>query len=160
MPVAWDWLVNDAGKAASNLVDSFVGMLTSGVDRAMNAARDLANKVSGAFKAALGIASPSKVFAAYGRYTVQGFTEGVDKEADAAQGSVDSMAPTAPGATVGGGLARIGGGSTYQVHIENLYLGGTKATEQETMSVAEAIRQLLQAGNNAAAAGEPLGVPT
>jgi hypothetical protein len=46
------------------------------------------------------------------------------------------------------------------VHIENLYLGGTKATEQETMSVAEAIRQLLQAGNNAAAAGEPLGVPT
>jgi hypothetical protein len=46
------------------------------------------------------------------------------------------------------------------VHIENLYLGGQRATEQDASSVAEAIRQLLQSGLNAAGAGEPIGVPT
>lgn len=157
---AWDWLVNDAGKAASNLVDSFIGMLKSGVDRAMSAASDLANKVSSAFKSALGIASPSKVFAAYGRYTVQGFAEGVDQEAGSAQGSVEDMAPTAPDASVGGGLARLGGGSTVYITMGDVYFGGQKATEEEKGGLVEFLRQQLMAANNAVGAGEPLGVPT
>lgn len=154
---AWDWLVNDAAAAGANLIDSFVGMLTSGVDRAMNAAKDLANSVAGAFKSALGIASPSKVFAAYGRYTVQGLVQGVEQEAPQAQGAVDDMAPTPPGGGGTGAVARFGAGTTVNVYVGDIYFAGQKATEQETLGIVEVLKQQLQAGINAVGAGEPLG---
>jgi hypothetical protein len=158
---AWDWIINDAAAAGSNLVDSFIGMIMAGVDRVVGAAKNLATGAANAFKSALGIASPSKVFAAFGRYTVQGFAQGVEQESPQAQGAVDNMAPAAPGGGPGGAaIARVGGGAVVNLHIENVWFGGQKATDQETTSLVEMLRQQLQAGLGAAGAGEPLGVPT
>lgn len=154
---AWDWLINDAAKAGSNLIDSFIGMLTAGVDRAMNAAKDLASKVAGAFKSALGIASPSKVFAAFGRYTVQGFAEGVEQEAPQAQGAVDDMSPTAPGGAGRGGGARFGGGTVVNINMGDVYFAGKKATEEERGGLLDFLNEQIQIATNAVGAGQPMG---
>jgi hypothetical protein len=153
---AWSWLINDAAEAGTNLIDSFVGMLTAGVGRAMDAAKDLASSVAKAFKGALGIASPSKLFQSYGRFTVQGFAEGVEEEAGQAQGAVDDMAPGAPSGG-GGGIARLGGGTVVNITMGDVYFAGKKATEEERGGLLDFLNEQLQIATNATGAGQPLG---
>jgi hypothetical protein len=154
---AWDWLINDAAKAGSNLIDSFVGMLTSGVGRAMDAAKDLASSVAKAFKGALGIASPSKLFQSYGRFTVEGFTEGVEEEAGQAQGAVDDMSPAAPAGAGGGGIARLGGGTVVNITMGDVYFAGKKSTEQERGGLLEFLTEQVQVALGTTGAGQPMG---
>jgi hypothetical protein len=153
---AWDWLINDAAEAGTNLIDSFVGMLTSGVGRAMDAAKDLASSVAKAFKGALGIASPSKLFQSYGRFTVEGFTEGVEQEAPQAQGAVDDMAPGAPSGG-GGGIARLGGGTVVNITMGDVYFAGKKSTEQERGGLLEFLTEQVQVALGTTGAGQPMG---
>jgi hypothetical protein len=157
---AWSWLVNDATSAASNLIDSFIAAISAGVDRVGGAMRNLASKASDAFKSALGIASPSRVFAAFGRYTVQGFAAGVDQEAPQAQDAVDAMAPT-PQLPGGVGARLAGGGPSINVSIQNLYLAGQKATEQDARSLSDAVMRIvmeqMQAALGQSGAGMPAG---
>jgi hypothetical protein len=154
---AWDWLINDAAEAGANLIDSFVGMLTGGVGRAMDAAKDLASSVAKAFKGALGIASPSKLFQSYGRFTVQGFAEGVEQEAPQAQGAVDEMSPDAPGGAGRGGIARLGGGTVVNITMGDVYFAGKKATEEERGGLLDFLNEQLQIATNAVGAGQPMG---
>jgi hypothetical protein len=67
-----------------------------------------------AAKAALGIASPSKVFMSLGGYTAEGFAAGVDDGADDAQTAMSDMVepPAVGGSTIraAGSAASVGGG--------------------------------------------------
>ena len=123
----------------------------------MSAAKNLADSLSNSFKAALAIASPSKVFFRYGVNVDEGAEAGIEAGAGGVQGAVDDMAPVPPGGG-GGALARFGGG-TVNVYVGDVYFGGTKATEEERGGLVEFLKQQLQAGINAGAAGEPVGVP-
>lgn len=136
-----------------------VAAVTGAAQGAINAARS-----------ALGIASPSKVFAEIGGYTAEGFAEGVDDGASKAQDAMAAMveppeagsssysalgstAAADASAKTGGAPAAGSRGGKPAVHIENLYLGGSKATKKDAEDLAEAITQLLE-GDAASIAGE------
>jgi hypothetical protein len=154
---AWTALGDGAKAAAAWIIDGLVGGIVNGASRVMSAARNLADSLSNSFKAALGIASPSKVFFRYGVNVDEGAEAGIEAGAGDVQGAVDDMAPVPPG---GGSrsLARLGG-STVNVYVGDVYFGGRKATEEERGGLVEFLKQQLQAGINAGAAGEPVGVP-
>jgi hypothetical protein len=84
----------------SAIVDGIVGGLKNGTSKLVAGTKELAEKIKGGFKDALGIHSPSRVFAGYGENTVEGYTEGVDRKAPEAAQALDSMAapPRAGGA--------------------------------------------------------------
>lgn len=81
-----------------------------------------------AFKAALGIASPSKVMAQMGGYTVAGFEQGVDANAGDAQGAVDRMVTPKRGKAGAGAKDKGGGGLTAQFY--NCVFGGDLTQEK------------------------------
>lgn len=100
------------------LVQGFVTGITGAGPGAISAVLNLATSAKNALKGALGIASPSKVFAGYGKNTSEGFAQGVDDggaEVDAAVGSMVSTPAAAPGGSSGGGGGK--GGTTINVTI-------------------------------------------
>jgi hypothetical protein len=121
----WDF-AGSAGKIGSAIIDGLIGGIMSKVANLKATVSNLAATVSGGFKSALGIKSPSKVFAKYGKYTGQGYEQGLDKHMptgdDIASTVVPSGASAAPVASAGAATA--GGGSSAPsgplVWIENL----------------------------------------
>ena len=63
--------------AGSNVVSGLVSGIQSGISWVTSAASNLANAAKNAAKSALGIKSPSKVFAELGKYVGQGFVIGL-----------------------------------------------------------------------------------
>lgn len=106
--------------AASGLIDGIVGGIQSGTGQFVDAIRAMAQAGIGALKSALGIASPSKVFAEFGLQTTAGMAQGVDEGTDDVQASLGAMASPedagAGGRAVTGSVSR--GGDTYQVTIQ------------------------------------------
>lgn len=106
---AGSWLL----EAGSNLIDGFINGIRNAAGRVVET---ITGFVSGAIESAkqlLGIASPSKVFAEIGRYTMEGFEEGVERNAQAAANSVRravSGITAAASVTLEGGK---GSGDTY-----------------------------------------------
>jgi phage-related protein len=84
----------DIMRGLADGITGAAGAVVSAITGAVSGAIDSAKK-------ALGIASPSKVFAEIGGYTGEGFAMGVDESAPEAQASMTSMVePPAP-ATAG-----------------------------------------------------------
>jgi hypothetical protein len=86
-----------AGRA---LVDGLLAGIRQLASRAVQAARDLAGQMVDAARAALGIRSPSRVFAAIGRDTVAGFIAGINAAQPAAALAVDHLVTTPAPPTV------------------------------------------------------------
>ena len=88
----WDYLGKHIG---TGIVEGFsaavTGLIIAGVETA--------GKLKDAFKNALGIHSPSTVFAEYGRQTAAGYAQGVDAGSGQAQAAVETMvvAPSGKG---------------------------------------------------------------
>lgn len=104
-----DWL--GLGKS---VIDGLISGLTAGVDKLGSAVKQIAEKVKGGFKDALQIHSPSKVFAGYGRNTVEGYQEGIESKTPDAAKALDAMAekPAAGASTKAGGS-----GANVVVHM-------------------------------------------
>lgn len=60
------------------IMDGLAGGLTAGVARVIGIARDIASSVTSTIRDALDIASPSKVMAELGKFTVEGFAKGME----------------------------------------------------------------------------------
>lgn len=81
---AASWLVQKGRDIVQGLINGVTGMF----DSVMAKARELGDKVKGAFSGVLGIFSPSRVFAQLGKYVVQGLIKGLTGSAkDAAKAS-------------------------------------------------------------------------
>lgn len=100
------------------LIDGLVAGLQAGAGAVLSAITGIATGAIGAAKSALGIASPSKIFAEIGMNTAAGMSEGVDTGASEVAGSLEAMvAPpasteaAAPAAASAGGGASASGGS-------------------------------------------------
>ena len=107
---AGTWLVG----AGSNLIDGFIGGIKAAAGRVIDAVRGFVSDAIQAAKNLLGIASPSKVFAELGMYTMEGFEEGVERNAQSAADAVRRAVggvTAAASVTVDGGRGR--GGDTY-----------------------------------------------
>lgn len=95
---AKDWLV-DAGK---DIVLGFVHGIESMWDWAVQKVKSLGHDISRGFKDALGIASPSKVFALAGDNVVAGFVLGIQRSTSRAVDAIASMSRGLTPAYAGG----------------------------------------------------------
>jgi hypothetical protein len=104
----------------SALIDGLVSGITAGAGAVIAAVTGIAGGAISAAKSALGISSPSKVFAGIGGFTAEGFAGGVeDGTADASSAMESMVAPPSAGrlaaignasGSTGGATASTGGG--------------------------------------------------
>lgn len=134
-------------EAASNLISGLVGGIMSGAGAVFDAIKGLASGAIGTLKAALGIASPSKIFAGLGDFTAQGFAAGVEGGTPAVQSSVEGMATGAVGAAAGGGSRASGAGSKASVVIP-LTVKGPPAYQASVRDEYQRLAQTLESGLN------------
>jgi TP901 family phage tail tape measure protein len=84
----------------SQIIQGLINGLDGGISWLMEKVKSIAGSITGAVKSALGIASPSQVFAAIGGFTMAGLAQGITAAAGAPLAAVRSMAGTL--ATAGG----------------------------------------------------------
>lgn len=133
---AFDWLrsvsLSDIGTA---MIDGLVQGITAGAAKVTSALKGVVDGAVKTAKSALGIASPSKVFAEIGGFTAEGMEQGVSDGAGAVQSSIsDMVAPpeaAAPAAAPAASAAPAGGG----VYTFNIYTndGGVIAEIERIM---------------------------
>jgi hypothetical protein len=148
---AYDLIANIEWTAlGSSIVDGLVEGVTGGANRLKDAVTGLAGKVKTGFKDALGIHSPSRVFAEYGANTAEGFEQGVSSGAGDASDALERMAaPPAKSAAAGGGAS---GASPTTVNVTINAQGATKEAV-DAMSSPEFLAQLTKAVLDGCAGG-------
>lgn len=143
----WNW-ASDAiagvnlGEIGSNLMRSLADAISSGASWVMDALTSLASRMGSTIKSALGIASPSKMFAGFGEFTALGMAEGVEAGTPAVAGAVESMVapPAMQEMAIAGAAAAQGGSSGGKVSITIPFTYAGKSMGEE----AEARGMLLQ----------------
>lgn len=143
-----DWLGTlDWSEIASNLIDGLVNGIRSGGQFVVDAVRELGQSATDALTSALGIASPSRVFAALGRQVPRGFARGVDDEAGVAEGSVADLISVPEG----GALARAAaaGSGAPGAHVSVVIEGGihvqVASADEVPAGIGERIREAIAA---------------
>jgi len=101
----------DVGSLATGITDGIVAGLTKGRERIIAAMRGLAQSAADTFREALGIASPSRVFAEFGTSITGGLTEGIDAGAPAVDEAVGGLVDV----PTGGAAAARGAGVTITI---------------------------------------------
>jgi hypothetical protein len=124
--------------AAEALVAGLVKAIKAGASLVTSTVVGLGATVKSAFASALGIASPSRVFAAYGRQIGAGLTLGMGSSRHEVEAATVALAPTLPrGERSGGSRGSRGNVSIGEMHIH------TKATDAR--GIAASIRDALAA---------------
>jgi hypothetical protein len=131
---------NNVGGLAEGMINGIVSGLTKGRDRIIETVRGLAQSAADTFREALGIASPSRVFAEFGASITGGLTEGIDAgtpDVDAAVGGLVE-APA-------GGAARAGG-STVSITIGEIVVnaGNTQNPRDLALGIRDELASLLE----------------
>lgn len=122
---------------ATDMINGLIAGLRSGAARLVQQVRILAVGVSSAFRAVLGIASPSRVFAQFGLNISQGVAQGIDAGAPA----VDDAANTLVEAPIGGGL---GGAASFTFGDININTGESTDPRELAMAVRDELASILR----------------
>lgn len=112
----------------TSIIDGLVNGITSGAERVIAAVKGVASSAIATAKSALGIGSPSKVFAELGMWSAEGFAGGMDAGAGDVRTASSQMTGAALGGVAGpsGGAASVGN-ITVNVSLE----GGSGSSAQE-----------------------------
>ncbi len=141
------------GELGSSIISGIVNAITGGAAWVWDAMKGLASGAIGAFKGALGISSPSKVFQGLGQQLPAGAAGGIEAGSDAVAGAAEGMASAAvSGASAGGegGAPKgAGGGNVFNIVIN---AAGDAAAAIEA-AVRKAITEALE--EEAAMVGAP-----
>ena len=122
--------IREWSTAGAQLVAGFVLGLRSGVDQVRSAVAGLAGAATGGLREALGIHSPSRVFAGLGRQVPRGFAEGIDGESGEAGDAAERMAGASTGGAEGPNLASLGS-RRVEIRIESIVINGGVEEGQE-----------------------------
>jgi len=161
--------VTTAATAAYDFVAGLVGGIANGASQVIGAVTGLAGKATGAFKSALGIASPSKVMQGMGGHMTDGVAEGLDTGASdvqaassgVASASVKGMAEGGGGAGGGASVKRMaeggggagggasGGGGGAQISVTVLIDGAGKSALEITEEMVSSVFQRVALGAGA-----------
>lgn len=145
---ALDWM----SSLGSNMIDGLVNGLIGGAGAVVKAITGVVGGAVDAAKHALGIASPSKVFAGLGDYTAQGFAEGVEGGTGDAHSAVEAMvAPPNAGGAGGGARA---GASIGGVQVTFVIEGGGKGADEIVSKAREMLIDLFEGGSLMLGGGE------
>lgn len=135
-------------KAGSAIIDGLIAGIMSKIANVKAVIGNLASSISGGFKSALGINSPSKVFAQFGEHTAAGYEQGVDKHMPTGEDFAANVAPggsAAPVASAGAAAAGAGGGGGGPlINIENLVVPVGVEPEPFARAVRRELTLLLQ----------------
>jgi hypothetical protein len=97
--------IDAAGSIGSGIIDGITSGISSGASSVASAITSVAKSAIAAAKGALGISSPSRVFAGIGGFTAQGFAMGIDQGSSDVRDAAAAMAGGAvSGATVAASL--------------------------------------------------------
>lgn len=130
------WLY-DAGKW---LVDGFINGIKAEVSGALDVVKGVAGDVESVFKSALGIFSPSRVFAEHGANIMQGLANGITGSADLPLDAITKAATKISG-TASGALTVSGGASVSNQHQLAITMDFTGAgTDAMVMALRKAVR--------------------
>lgn len=118
---AWNWLY-DTGKA---IVEGMVRGIKDTIGKVKDAAGEIGDAVKNKVKNVLGINSPSKVFAEYGKNVAQGFVNGIASSKDMVDMSLSTMSagasPTiAPNVSAGFGEPSDANSNEYHIGTINI----------------------------------------
>lgn len=148
MKSAYDYLTSiDLGQIGSDLIAGLVRGITAGAGAVVQAVTGAVGGAIDAAKSALGIHSPSKVFAEIGGYTAEGFAQGVDAGADDAQTAMTSMVDppaAAPASAQPKGSSGNGGGVTVDFSGATFTFTGVKDAEMSVAMIKQAIADVFE----------------
>ena len=111
---------NDFKQAGQDVMNGLISGINDKIQSVMDTVTNIASTVSGAFKGALGIASPSKVFAEYGKFIDMGLANGVENNLGIVDRAMDSLYTNVKGSPT---LAVAGGGGVPQQIVIPIYFG-------------------------------------
>jgi hypothetical protein len=143
---AIDWPATGRG-----VIDGLKAGLAAGAGGLYDAITNLGEGVKKKFKDVLGIHSPSKVFADYGKNTTEGYEQGVEQGSAGAQGAVSAMV----GAPSGG---KASGGAPVAVTV-NIYASGGNAKEVAAAVSSQSVIEQITKAIVDAMHGGGVGVP-
>lgn len=130
---AYDFIAGlDFGGLASDLISGLASGITAGADIVIQAVKSLALSMKGALKGALGISSPSKVFASYGVNTTEGFTHGLEQgktDVDKAVTGLVSPPPTM-GEPASNAVAGAASSAASVQRVLNVTINGVEGAEK------------------------------
>lgn len=128
-------------EAGSNIVGGLVDGITSRASAVADAVKGMASSVTEPFKSALGIQSPSTVFAGYGRNVVEGFEQGQEEALPPAM-PIQAAASQAPS----GPPSQNGPSSSVSVVIEQIVIHGGDTDPMRVAALRDEIQRVLSAG--------------
>lgn len=111
---------NDFKQAGQDVMNGLISGINDKIQSVMDTVTNIASTVSGAFKGALGIASPSKLFAEYGKFIDMGLANGVENNMGIVDRAMDSLYTNVKGSPT---LAVAGGGGAPQQIVIPIYIG-------------------------------------
>lgn len=115
--LAWVKDFKETARAwGSAVIDGFVAGWKAKIRSVVEAIKGLTDMLPEAVKKALGIASPSKVFAELGAFTVQGFNVGMQSEAANTNALMTELVAPPAGSAMGGGTTVTGGPVNIVIH--------------------------------------------
>jgi hypothetical protein len=127
---AWDGIKSlfdyDWAGLGQNIVDGLIGGIKTAWTATKNAVGGIADDIKNAFKDALGIHSPSAVFAGYGKMTGAGYAQGVEASQGTVANSVSNMV-NVPESAGGAGSGGSGGANISGPLVEINVSGGGNA---------------------------------
>lgn len=134
-----------------DIIDGLIHGISAAGSKLWDIIKGLGTGIKNAFKSALGIHSPSTVFAGYGIDTAAGYAKGIEEGTPRAQGAAASMAPPAPApsSTLGPGG---GGGTVVMLNVTYEIQAGAsngpeivRAMKESSMlaDLQKAVRQVL-----------------
>ena len=125
--------------AGLSMIEGIERGLRSGVDRLRSAVTGVANEAMNSFRDALGIHSPSRVFAQFGMDISRGVAEGVDRGASEASGAAGRMMSTTTN-----NVQSVRGGPSRSVTIGELHVHAGEGGEDTAQQVADALRNFFE----------------
>ncbi len=134
--------ISSAATAAYDFVAGLVNGIAGGASQVIGAVSGLADSATGAFKSALGIASPSKVMMTLGGHTGAGFAQGLDDTSGDVHGAASGVAGAAvKGASSGGEAGGASGGSKAgaQISVTVMIDGAGKSAAEITQELVASV---------------------
>lgn len=119
----------DLGAVADAMIGGLVAGIRRGREAVMGAVRSVATGAESALRDALGIHSPSRVFAELGMHVSHGFGEGVDSGAPSANAAVEDLVDV----PTGGGIAR---GSSTVISIGDVHVHAGETSDARGLAIA------------------------
>lgn len=141
--------------AAKAMIDGIINGIKNGATAVYTALKDLALGGLKSFTGALGISSPSKVFAVQGRFIGEGVVQGIDDMSADVDASLSTMVD--PAAVSAGASPKLGAqasGGSRTIHIAQLTIGDSPVAQSTFAGLKQALVEVLDGATITIGGGE------